>query len=146
MEITPINNKVEMVKITIDDDKILIVDNVVDRIMTKILVLNNKMMGKKFIRIGFEFGLLNGKSLALPPMSNSKMKIKDLAVNNANDLIVGKFTRLIRVISLLPVYRRRRNTNASHSGAENEERMYEILLYTRFEILYLFRTTSKTKR
>ena len=99
MEIILINNNmVETVKIIIDDDKIPIVDNVVDRIMMKILVPNSNMMGKIFVRVDFEFDMLKGSSLALPLMINSKMKIKDLAVNKTNDLIVGKSTRLIYVV------------------------------------------------
>jgi hypothetical protein len=52
------------------------------------------------------------------------MKIKVQLVKNVDDLIVGKNNLLISFFCYITnSLRPRRNTNASQSGAENEERM-----------------------
>lgn len=57
-------------------------------------------------------------------MINNKMKIKVLLVNNVNDLIVGKINLFIfSFVYCFLIIRGPRNTNASQSGAETEERM-----------------------
>jgi hypothetical protein len=57
-------------------------------------------------------------------MTNNKMKIKVQLVKNVDDLIVGKNNLLISFFCYITnSLRPRRNTNASQSGAENEERM-----------------------